>query len=147
MAVWKVAQLVARGEVDRGKELVKWKVGFGVFSMASTERHLIIGGREEVTGWDWDNIARGQAVGESDWEMCLKGKGEVNSMVVMKEGGTEGRLVLGIGDNNVYVIDLETREVVKVLSGHTGYVHCVSCGMGEGERTVVSGGEDGAVKM
>ena len=147
VAVWKVAQLVARGEVDRGKELVRWKVGSGVFSLASTERHLIVGGREEVSGWNWDNIAGGQGVGESDWEMCMRGKGEVNSMVVMKEGGTEGRLVLGMGDNNVYMMDLETREVVRVFSGHTGYVHCVSCGMGEGEKTIVSGGEDGAVKL
>ena len=68
-------------------------------------------------------------------------------MVIVKEGGTEGRLVLGMGDNNVYVFDLETREVVQVLSGHTGYVHCESCGMGEGERTVVSAGEDGTVRL
>ena len=51
-------------------------------------------------------------------------------MMIVKEGGTEGRLVLGMGDNNVYVFDLETMEVVRVLSGHTGCVHCESCGMG-----------------
>jgi len=147
VAVWKVAHLVARGEVDRGKELVRWNVGSGVFSMVSTERYLVVGGKEIVTGWDWDNIADGEAVEACNWDICLRGKGEVNSMVVIKEGGVEGRLVLGMGDNNVYLIDLETRGVVKVLSGHVGYVHSVCCGMGDGERTVVSGGEDGAVKL
>ena len=147
VAVWKVSQLVARGEVDRGKELMKWKVEDGVYSMVSTDRYLVVGSREEVTGWDWDTIAGGEAVRESDWQIVMRGKGEVNSMVIVQEGGTEGRLVLGMGDNNVYVFDLETREVVRVLSGHTGYVHCVSCGKGEGERTVASGGEDGTVKL
>ena len=58
-------------------------------------------------------------MGECDWEIDLKGKGEVNSMVIVKEG-TEGRLVLGMGDNNVYVNDMETRAIVRVLAGHTG---------------------------
>jgi len=147
VAVWKVSQLVARGEVDRGKELMKWKVEDGVYSMVSTGRYLVVGSWEEVTGWDWDTIAGGEAVRESDWQIVMRGKGEVNSMVIVKEGGTEGRLVLGMGDNNVYVFDLETREVVRVLSGHTGYVHCVSCGKEEGEKTVASGGEDGTVKL
>jgi len=143
VAVWKVAQLVARGEVDRGKELTKWKVGEGVYSMVSTERHLVVGGNGEVRAYDWENITGGEA----DWQLCLKGKGEVNSMVVVKEVGMEGSLVLGMGDNNVYVVDLESRQIIRVLSGHTGYVHCVSCGRGEGENTVVSGGEDGTVKL
>ena len=51
-------------------------------------------------------------------------------MMIVKEGGTEGRLVLGMGDNNVYVFDLETMEVVRVLSGHTGYVSPVVWGRG-----------------
>ena len=95
MAVWKVSQLLARGEVDRGKELAKWKMGDGVYSMVGTERYLVVGGREEVSGWDWD----------SDWQIELREKGEVNSMVIVKEGGTEGKLVLGMGDNNVYLND------------------------------------------
>jgi len=147
LAVWKVAQLVARGEVDRGKELTKWKVGGGVYSLVSMERYLVVGGNGEVRGYDWDNISGGEAVTASDWHICLQGKGEVNSMVVVKEVGMEGSLVIGMGDTNVYVVDLETRQIVCVLAGHTAYVHCVSCGRGEGERTVVSGGEDGTVKL
>ena len=95
VAVWKVSQLLARGEVDRGKELAKWKMGNGVYSMVGTERYLVVGGREEVSGWDWD----------SDWQIELREKGEVNSMVIVKEGGTEGKLVLGMGDSNVYLND------------------------------------------
>jgi len=147
VAVWKVSQLVARGEVDRGKEVSKWKVGDGVYSLASTERYLIVGGRGEVRGWDWDTFDGGEVVGGCDWQINMMGKGEVNSMVIVKEGGTEGRLVLGMGDNNVYIYDLETRNEVRVLSGHTGYVHCVTCGRGEGERTVASGSEDGTVRL
>ena len=35
-------------------------------------------------------------------------------MVIVKEGGTKGRLVLGMGDNDVYLFHLETREIVRV---------------------------------
>ena len=34
-------------------------------------------------------------------------------MLVEEEGGTQGRLVLATGDNNIYIFDLETRRLVS----------------------------------
>ena len=38
-------------------------------------------------------------------------------------GGPEGRLVLGTGNNTIYISDLETRRLVHSLAGHTNYIH------------------------
>ena len=40
----------------------------------------------------------------------VPGRGEVTSMLVTA-GGTGGRLVIATGDNNLYTVDLETRQV------------------------------------
>jgi len=65
-------------------------------------------------------------------------------MALLSEAGTDGRLVLGMGDNNVYLVDLETRVIVRAMSGHAGYIHSVdTCG----DSVIASGGEDGCVKL
>jgi len=147
IAVWKVSNLLARGNVDRGKEMVKWSMREGVFSMICTDKFLIVGGKEVVRGWDWDKIISGEAVTDCDWEIDMRGKGDINSMIIISDSGPDGQLVLGMGDNNIYVMNLETRETTRVLAGHTDYVHCVSCGKGDGQRTIASGGEDGTVRL
>lgn len=75
--------------------------------------------------------------------------------------------MVGAGDNNVHILDLEqgvfkVRRFVPchdksndhvtaaffpqaVLQGHTDYVHCVC--VREREAELLSGGEDGAVRM
>ena len=51
------------------------------------------------------------------------------------------QLVLGMGNNNVYLVDMETGTRSGCRTGHTGYIHSVdSC-----DNTIVSGGEDGQV--
>ena len=45
----------------------------------------------------------------------VPGRGEVTSMLVMA-GGTDGRLVIATGDNNLYTVDLETRQVLAALA-------------------------------
>ena len=41
----------------------------------------------------------------------------------------------------------ETREQTHRLVGHTDYVHCTAVADGSGGVNIVSGGEDGAVKL
>merc|ERR1719481_1976605 len=69
-------------------------------------------------------------------------------MVVLEEGTGE-RLVLGAGDNNLYIFDLETRALVSLLESHSGLIHSVDCGISESgsARLLASGSEDGSVKL
>ena len=74
----------------------------------------------------------------------MSGRGEVNAMATVAGGGTDGRVVLGMGDNNLYTVDLETRRVVRSMAGHAGYIHAVAaCG----DSVVASGAEDGSVRL
>ena len=97
-----------------------------------------------MRAWAWDSLGDGQSQPEPSWELPLPGRGEVNTMALLSEAGTDGRLVLGMGDNNVYLVDLETRVIVRTMSGHVGYIHSVdTCG----DTVIASGGEDGFVKL
>ena len=55
--------------------------------------------------------------------------------------------MLGCGDRNIYVHDVETRDQLNLLTGHKDYVHSVDVTDGSGGISIVSGGEDGAVKL
>ena len=115
-----------------------------VHSLATTEGFLLTGGRGKVRAWGWEEINQGN-VGQPQWALQVPGGGEVNSMLVMG-GGTSGRLVLGTGDNNVYVFDLETRQLLSTLAGHTDYIHYVAAGKEVGD-TLASASEDGTVRL
>ena len=84
---------------------------WGIFSSALVKLTL------QVRAWGWEEINQGN-VGQPQWALDVPGGGEVNSMLVAT-GGTAGRLVLGTGDNNVYVFDLETRKLSSTYTGHT----------------------------
>ncbi|XP_035770000.1 THO complex subunit 6 homolog [Neolamprologus brichardi] len=57
----------------------------------------------------------------------------------------DNSLVVGGGDNNIHVMDLENGVFKTVLQGHSDYVHCVT--VREREAEILSGGEDGAVRV
>ena len=61
---------------------------------------------------------------------------------------SDGRdqLIAGCGDNNIYVFNLETLDLKSCLTGHTSFVHSV-CAVQSAGISVLSGGEDGAVKL
>ena len=48
---------------------------------------------------------------------------DANYLAVNAAPSTAGQLVVGGGDNNVHVYDLETREPLHVLRGHENFVH------------------------
>uniref|UniRef100_A0A3P8VCP0 THO complex 6 n=1 Tax=Cynoglossus semilaevis TaxID=244447 RepID=A0A3P8VCP0_CYNSE len=93
-----------------------------VFSLVSTDCHLISAGNGEVCLWNWAELIKKVRVGPKD-----------NS------------LVIGAGDNNVHIMDLEHGVFKSVLKGHTDYIHCVC--VRERESEILSGGEDGAVRI
>uniref|UniRef100_A0A669D4G4 THO complex 6 n=1 Tax=Oreochromis niloticus TaxID=8128 RepID=A0A669D4G4_ORENI len=67
---------------------------------------------------------------------------EINSMTI---NSRDNSLVVGGGDNNIHVMDLENGVFKTVLQGHSDYVHCVT--VREREAEILSGGEDGAVRV
>jgi len=147
LAVWRVSVLVGRG--DKKGPVVVWKPHSScaqrdVLSLTTTQDFLLTGGRGEVRAWGWEEINQGN-VGQPQWALDVPGGGEVNSMLVAT-GGTAGRLVLGTGDNNVYVFDLETRKLSSTYTGHTDYIHYVAAGREEG-GTLASASEDGTVRL
>jgi len=138
IAVWRTSSL------SSGKPIVRLKTDGNIYSLLTAGSYLLVGGRDRVRAWAWASLGEGQSQHEPSWELPLQGRGEVNTMALLSEAGTDGRLVLGTGDNNVYLVDLETRVIVRAMSGHVGYIHSVdTCG----DSVIASGGEDGCVKL
>ena len=113
-----------------------------MYSLASTASFLLVGGRDSLQGWDWTSLCKGDSASPA-WEVSLPGRGEVNCMALMADEGAEDRVVLGMGDNNVHLVDLEAGSVVRVLSGHSGYLHSLATSAG----LLASGGEEGEVRL
>ena len=109
--------------------------GGAVYSLVSTSSFLVVGGRDCLQGWDWASLAQARSASPS-WEISLPGRGEVNCMAVVADEGCEDKLVVGMGDNNLLLVDLEAGTVLRVLSGHTGHLHSVAACPG----LVASGG-------
>lgn len=120
------------------------KTDDNIYSLLTAGSYLLVGFRDKVRAWSWDSLGDGQDRHEPRWELPLLGRGEVNTMASLSEAGTNGMLVLGMGDNKVYLVDLETRAIVRTMSGHVGYIHSVdTCGV----TVIASGGEEGCVKL
>jgi WD40 repeat protein len=54
-----------------------------------------------------------------------------------------GRLVTGSDDATIRVWDIESRECIKVLEGHTDIVKCLQFD----EFKIITGSKDGTVKI
>uniref|UniRef100_A0AAX7V228 THO complex 6 n=1 Tax=Astatotilapia calliptera TaxID=8154 RepID=A0AAX7V228_ASTCA len=103
-----------------------------VFSLLSTDCHLLSAGNGEISAWSWSELTK-----KVTWNIP-----EINSMTINPR---DNSLVVGGGDNNIHVMDLENGVFKTVLQGHSDYVHCVT--VREREAEILSGGEDGAVRL
>ncbi|XP_008328578.1 THO complex subunit 6 homolog [Cynoglossus semilaevis] len=116
-----------------------------VFSLVSTDCHLISAGNGEVCLWNWAELIKKNVSAllrkRPDYKSSLEIP-EINSMAVQIR---DNSLVIGAGDNNVHIMDLEHGVFKSVLKGHTDYIHCVC--VRERESEILSGGEDGAVRI
>lgn len=50
-------------------------------------------------------------------------KPDINYMMYSK---VNNLLYVGCGDNNIYVINLEDRKILRSMQGHTDYIHCLA---------------------
>uniref|UniRef100_A0A673NL43 THO complex subunit 6 homolog n=1 Tax=Sinocyclocheilus rhinocerous TaxID=307959 RepID=A0A673NL43_9TELE len=87
-----------------------------VFTLLSTDTHLLSAGNGEISAWSWAELIK-----------------------------KDNSLIVGGGDNNIHIMDMETGIFKSVLKGHTDYIHCLCFKEREGE--ILSGGEDGAVRI
>lgn len=113
-----------------------------VYTMTSDEHHLICGSSGQIQAYRWSDIVKKDyrvawnIPIESDRESLRRP--EVNAVELQ-----DGRLYVGSGSRELQVFDLETRQKVTALRGHTDYIHCLRV---RGDRCA-SGGEDGTVRL
>ncbi|KAJ8402569.1 hypothetical protein AAFF_G00366520 [Aldrovandia affinis] len=116
-----------------------------VFSLLSTDTHLLSAGNGEISAWSWTELTKRNT--KAVWTRRPQYKSsleipEINAMVINPR---ENSLAVGGGDNNIHIMDLESGVFKSVLQGHSDYVHCLSIREREGE--ILSGGEDGTVRI
>uniref|UniRef100_A0A3P8Z6T6 THO complex 6 n=1 Tax=Esox lucius TaxID=8010 RepID=A0A3P8Z6T6_ESOLU len=114
-----------------------------VFSLLSTDSHLLSAGNGEVSAWSWAELIKRntKAVIHNLHFSLFSFVFSFISIPPLQENS----LVIGGGDNNIHIMDLESGIFKSVLQGHTDYIHCLSVREREGE--ILSGGEDGAVRI
>uniref|UniRef100_A0A1A8NA55 THO complex 6 homolog n=3 Tax=Nothobranchius TaxID=28779 RepID=A0A1A8NA55_9TELE len=116
-----------------------------VFSLLSTDSVLLSAGNGEISAWSWTELTKKNVkclwTKRPNYRSSLEIP-EINSMVINTQ---DNSLVIGAGDNNVHILDLEHGDFKAALQGHTDYVHCVC--VRERESELLSGSEDGSVRM
>ncbi|XP_026871488.2 THO complex subunit 6 homolog isoform X1 [Electrophorus electricus] len=116
-----------------------------VFSLISTDTHLLSAGNGEISAWSWAELTKRSTKAlwtrRPNYKTSLEIP-EINAMIVNSK---DNSLIVGGGDNNIHIMDMETGTFKSVLQGHKDYIHCLSFREREGE--LLSGGEDGAVRI
>uniref|UniRef100_A0A4W2F9W3 THO complex subunit 6 n=1 Tax=Bos indicus x Bos taurus TaxID=30522 RepID=A0A4W2F9W3_BOBOX len=140
------AALSSEAKEESKKPMVTFQAHDGpVYSMVSTDRHLLSAGDGEVKAWLWAEILkkgckelwRRQPPYRTSLEVP-----EINALLLVPK---ENLLILAGGDCQLHAMDLETGTFMWALRGHTDYIHCLA--LRERSPEVLSGGEDGAVRL
>ncbi|KAI2666250.1 hypothetical protein H4Q32_010069 [Labeo rohita] len=96
-----------------------------VFSLLSTDTHLLSAGNGEISAWSWAELIKKSNKAawtrKPSYETSLEIP-EINAMIINPK---DNSLIVGGGDNNIHIMDMET----------------------EREDEILSGGEDGAVRI
>uniref|UniRef100_A0A7N8WYW1 THO complex 6 n=1 Tax=Mastacembelus armatus TaxID=205130 RepID=A0A7N8WYW1_9TELE len=107
-----------------------------VFSLLSADCHLLSAGNGEISAWSWAELIK---------KVRIRLKDSFTVSADLKQQSGDNSLIVGGGDNNIHILDLEHGVFKSVLQGHSDYIHCVS--VREREAEILSGGEDGAVRI
>ncbi|CAL8283633.1 unnamed protein product [Boreogadus saida] len=116
-----------------------------VFSLLSTDSHLLSAGNGEISAWSWAELIKKNVKAAWTRRPNYKSSLEIPEINAMALNPADNSLAVGGGDNNVHIMDLENGVFKSVLQGHTDYIHCLS--VRERASEVLSGGEDGAVRI
>uniref|UniRef100_A0A8C2IDM9 THO complex 6 n=2 Tax=Cyprinus carpio TaxID=7962 RepID=A0A8C2IDM9_CYPCA len=112
-----------------------------VFSLLSTDTHLLSAGNGEISAWSWAELIKKVSQLFSKCMCIFLGLGKM----YISFHCCDNSLIVGGGDNNIHIMDMETGIFKSVLKGHTDYIHCLC--FKEREEEILSGGEDGAVRI
>ncbi|CAH0721969.1 unnamed protein product, partial [Brenthis ino] len=131
-------------DYNKAKHIHILEPGNQICSLIATEKFLIVGTVNEISGWDWKAVVLSK-LGKPSWTIRIQpqsmiDKCDINSLWYSAE---EEKLYAGCGDNKIYAYDLEDGRLVATYDGHTDYVHCVH---GNGQQ-LISAGEDGLVLL
>uniref|UniRef100_A0A8C7CAN8 THO complex subunit 6 n=1 Tax=Neovison vison TaxID=452646 RepID=A0A8C7CAN8_NEOVI len=144
------AALSSEAKEESKKPVVTFQAHDGpVYSMVSTDRHLLSAGDGEVKSWLWAEILKKKEYGgckelwrrQPPYRTSLEVP-EINALLLVPK---ENSLILAGGDCQLHTMDLETGAFTRALRGHTDYIHCLA--LRERSPEVLSGGEDGAVRL
>ncbi|XP_042561658.1 THO complex subunit 6 homolog [Clupea harengus] len=116
-----------------------------VFSLLSTDSQLLSAGNGEVSAWNWSELIKRNSKAVWTRRPNYKTSLEIPEINAMALGPKDNSLIVGGGDNNIHIMDLESGIFKSVLQGHSDYIHCLTVREREGE--ILSGGEDGAVRI
>lgn len=113
-------------DYNKPKQIHSFEPKKQISSLASTEKFLIVGTVNEITGYDWKTVVTPK-LGKPAWVMKLPSpspmeQSDVNCLWLTED---ERKLFAGCGDNKVYGYDLEDGRLVSTYDGHTDFVHCV----------------------
>ncbi|XP_053707596.1 THO complex subunit 6 homolog isoform X1 [Synchiropus splendidus] len=116
-----------------------------VYCLLSTESQLLSSGNGEIRAWTWSELIKKTVkpvwTKRPDYKSSLEIP-EINAMVIYPRDDT---LVVGGGDNNIHVLDMQRGSFKSVLQGHADYVHCLN--VRPQEAQLLSGSEDGSVRI
>ncbi|KAM3961251.1 THO complex subunit 6 [Aphomia sociella] len=131
-------------DYNKPKHIHTLESGRQVCSLISSEKFLIIGSVNEISGWDWKGFLSSK-LNKPSWVIKIPSNSileqiDVNSLCLLED---ESRLYAGCGDNKVYVFNLEDGKPITTYSGHDDYIHSVH---GKNQQ-LISAGEDGKVLL
>ncbi|KAI5641764.1 THO complex subunit 6 [Phthorimaea operculella] len=115
-----------------------------ICSLASTEKFLITGTVNKITGWDWKAVTSVK-LGKPSWSINIPAQSsfeecDINSLWLSED---ESKLFAGCGDNKVYGFNLEDGRLESTYDGHTDFIHSVH---GK-DNQLISASEDGTVVL
>jgi len=98
--------------------------------MASSTEHLIVGGKNQLYGYSWNQLKTKGACKETkpSWTINLNiptdfGSKETVDYITLDKNGT---IFVACGDNCIRAVDMEYGKVTSVFSGHDDLIHSMS---------------------
>ncbi|KAK5884371.1 hypothetical protein CesoFtcFv8_018203 [Champsocephalus esox] len=92
-----------------------------VFSLLSTDCHLLSAGNGEISCWSWSDLTKKNVKPLWTKRPNFKSSLEIPEINAMVLNTRDNSLVVGGGDNNIHILDLEHGIFKAVLQGHTDY--------------------------
>ncbi|XP_043830966.1 THO complex subunit 6 homolog isoform X2 [Dromiciops gliroides] len=140
------AALSSEAKEESKKPVVTFVAHDGpVYSLVSTDRHLLSAGDGEVKAWLWGEIIKKGCKEVWSRHPPYRSSLEVPEINALLLNPKENSLFLAGGDCQLHTMDLETGTFTRALRGHTDYIHCLA--LRERSPEVLSGSEDGTVRL